>query len=80
MYGDAIRNFVSQLNYIENDGEEKLLFLTENETKLIIDAVKSRSIELLCEIIFNVENVISVLKKKIIRQIRKTSKEMVRHK
>ena len=80
MYGDAIRNFVSQLNYIENDGEEKLLFLTENETKLIIDAVKSRSIELLCEIIFNVENVISVLKKKIIRQIRKTSKEMVRRK
>ena len=80
MYSDTIRNFVSQVNYIENDGEEKLLFLTENETKLIIDAVKSRSIKLLCEIIFNFENFISVLKKKIIRQIRKTSKEIVRRK
>ena len=55
MYGDGIRNFVSQVDYIENDGEEKLLFLTENKTKLVIDAVKSRSIKLLCEIIFNIE-------------------------
>ena len=80
MCSDALRNFVSQVDYIENDGEENLLFLTENKTKLIIDAVKWRSIKLLCEIMFNIENVISVLRKKIICQIRKTSKEIVRRK